>query len=85
VDAPAWFEEESARLDALGPPDVRGIPEGTDANTDAKHWDEVAADLAAARARLAAAPPAASQADAAADDAFEAAAQEALAATRDAY
>lgn len=51
AQAPAWFQERSAARDSSYP-NLRDVPHGTVANTNAQHWADVQRDLEAGRAQL---------------------------------
>lgn len=89
TETPAWFQERQAELDAQGAPPLQGIPRGTEAQTDPAYWNSLDQDLAAVEAAMKAhpraTPPGDAAANAAAAEAEEAAARDALAATASRY
>lgn len=46
-ETPAWFSEAQAEAEG-GYPNLREVPRGTDATTDAAHWAAVQAEMIAA-------------------------------------
>ncbi len=54
-DAPAWFLARDAATEQTYP-NLRDMPTRSDVNTDAAHWDAVAAELNAAAAAMRASP-----------------------------
>ncbi len=87
AETPAWFEARRAELDSMGTPDLKTVPRGTAANTDAAHWARVEAEIAAAEAAIETHPRSqiAREDAAATDPAFEDAARQALEATSRQY
>ena len=54
-NAPDWFRQ-AERTEQHGYPSLRSVPHTSDANTDAAHWAQVQADMAAAKQQLQSSP-----------------------------
>lgn len=84
VDTPAWFDDRAEALNDQGTPSLVGIPHGSNAVTDAAHWNAVRADMTAAERAMKASPRSAPL-GANDSEAFEAEANAAIETTRDRY